>query len=107
MGKDGILFDTIRALFSDKAYVQSLTAEAARQNIFMINRRLGIMYPMQANVFNNSKVNALDEIRFWSDYLYNGGYAPRWVYTAGASKLAKKRDMSGIPKSLVKDYCIH
>ena len=57
--KPNILFDTLSALFNNKEYIANLTNESIRQNIFMINRRLAIQYPLQAQVFNNSKVKIL------------------------------------------------
>lgn len=104
--KPNILFDTLNALFTNKDYINNLTAESIRQNIFMINRRLAINYPLQVQVFNNSKVNAVDELRFWSDFLYNSGRPPKWIYTAGAAKSqAKKESKNNISTSLIKEYC--
>ena len=84
--KPNILFDTLSALFNDKEYIANLTNESIRQNIFMINRRLAIQYPLQAQVFNNSKANPIDVLKFWSDFLYTGRRPPGWIYTAGANK---------------------
>lgn len=106
--KSNILFDTLNALFTNKDYINDLTAESIRQNIFMINRRLAINYPLQVQVFNNSKVNPVDELKFWSDFLYNSSRPPKWIYTAGAAKSqAKKESKNNISASLVKEYCKH
>lgn len=106
--KSNILFDTLNALFTNKDYINDLTAESIRQNIFMINRRLAINYPLQVQVFNNSKVNPVDELKFWSDFLYNSSRPPKWIYTAGAAKSqAKKESKSNISASLVKEYSKH
>ena len=90
--KQNVLFDTLASLFNNKEYINGLTQESIKQNSFMINRRLAIMYPLQAQVFNNSKVNPVDVLHFWSDYLYNGKFPPRWIYTAGAAKSQAKKD---------------
>lgn len=104
--KPNILFDTLNALFTNKDYINNLTVESIRQNIFMINRRLAINYPLQVQVFNNSKVNAVDELKFWSDFLYNSDRPPKWIYTAGAAKSqAKKESKNNISSSLIKEYC--
>lgn len=104
--KPNILFDTLNALFTNKDYINNLTAESIRQNIFMINRRLAINYPLQVQVFNNSKVNPVDELKFWSDFLYNSSRPPKWIYTVGAAKSqAKKESKNNISVSLIKDYC--
>lgn len=104
--KPNVLFDTLAALFNNKEYINGLTKESIKQNSFMINRRLAIMYPLQAQVFNNSKVNPVDVLHFWSDYLYNGKFPPRWIYTAGAAKSQEKKDnKKEITTAQIKAFC--
>ena len=104
--KPNVLFDTLAALFNNKEYINGLTKESIKQNSFMINRRLAIMYPLQAQVFNNSKVNPVDVLYFWSDYLYNGKFPPRWIYTAGAAKSQAKNDnKKEITTAQIKAFC--
>ncbi len=104
--KPNILFDTLNALFSNKEYISSLTKESIKQNIFMINRRIAIKFPLQAQVFNNNKVNPVDVLKFWSDFLYTGSRPPGWIYTAGAVKSQAKKDAKKeISTALLKQYC--
>lgn len=83
--KKNILFDIINALFINKDIVSNITYESAKQNIFMINRRMAIKYPMQAQVFNFAGLNPKDVIMSWSDFVFCGN-VPRWIYTPGAAK---------------------
>ena len=83
--KKNILFDIINALFVNKDIINNITYESARQNIFMINRRMAIKYPMQAQVFNFSGLNPKEVIMSWSDFVFCGT-VPRWIYTPGAAK---------------------
>ena len=101
--KSNPLFDLINALFTSREYVYGITAETAKQNLFMVLRRLAIKYPVEANVFNDSKVNPLDVIRFWSDYLYCG-VAPKWIYTSVTSKKKSKDDITAAD---IKLYKVH
>lgn len=104
--KPNILFDTLNALFSNKEYISGLTKESIKQNIFMINRRIAIKFPLQAQVFNNNKVNPVDVLKFWSDFLYTGSRPPGWIYTAGAVKSQAKKDAKKeISTVLLKQYC--
>lgn len=122
------LFDIVNALFTDlemdvdcppedasgmrkqtvringKEYINSLTKETAKQNIFMINRRLAINYPLQAQCFNNSKVNASDVLKFWSDFLYTGGRVPGWVYAKGAVKSKETKNKAAYTSKDLKEY---
>lgn len=101
--KSNPLFDLINALFTSREYVYGITAETAKQNLFMVLRRLAIKYPVEANVFNDSKVNPLDVIRFWSDYLYCG-VAPKWIYTSVTSKKKSKDDITSADIKLYKAH---
>ena len=100
--KSNPLFEIIDAIFRNRGYIMNMTEQQANQNVFMVLRRMAINYPIQANVFNNGKVNALDVIKFWSDYLYCGT-VPRWAYTSGASK-QKKSTKDDITKNDIKEY---
>jgi len=100
--KPNMLFDIIKSLFTNKGYVANITEQQANQNIFMILRRVAINHPLQANMFNNGKVNALDVIKFLSDYLYCGR-VPGWVYTS-TSESTKKKKSNDITKNDIKEY---
>lgn len=100
------LFTIFGALFNNRDYINSLTPETLKQNCFMINRRVAIKYPLQAQVMNNSKINPVDVVKFWNDFLYTGAKPPGWVYTAGANKsTASKFEKDKITPSLIKFYC--
>lgn len=102
------LFETINALFMNKQYIWSLTPEFINQNIFMVNRRIAIQYPVQASVFNIPKINNKELLYFWSDFFYNGKNVPNWVYTKGTPK--KDQDISveeKISDTLIKKYTQH
>ena len=103
--KGNPLFEIINALFCNKGYINNMTEQQANQNLFMILRRLAINYPLQANLFNNGKVNALNVIKFWSDYLYCGN-VPRWAYTPGTTSKEKKKDYKNeLSKNDIEEYC--
>ena len=89
--KTNPIFELINAIFASKEYVYSITEETASQSLFMVLRRLAIKYPVEMNVFNYSNVNALDTIRFLSDYLFCGS-VPKWVRTSVKSSKKKSKD---------------
>lgn len=90
MPEKNLLFETINAIFTDKQYISNLTPEFINQNIFMINRRMAIQYPMQASVFNINKINNIELLKVWSDFLYTGKTVPAWIYTKSSNKVNKK-----------------
>ncbi len=89
--KTNPIFELINAIFASKEYVYGITEETARQSLFMVLRRLAIKYPVEMNVFNYSNVNALDTIRFLSDYLFCGS-VPKWTRTSVKSSKKKSKD---------------
>ena len=103
-GSDNPLNMLINALFSSKEYINDITYETAKQNLFMVLRRLAIMYPLQANAFNQRKVNSLDIIRYWSDKLYTGGRPPGWIYTKGAKASESTKSKNDISNADIKKY---
>ncbi len=107
MAEKNILFEILNSLFTNKEYINNLTPQAMKQYAFMINRRIAIKYPLQAQVFNNNKVYAPDVIKFWSDFLYTGKRPQGWVYTAGAAKSqAKKAEKSKVTPTMIKEYSL-
>ena len=105
--KPNVLFDILNAIFTDKEFIELQSNETLKQNSFMINRRMAIQYPLQGQIFNNIKVNSVDVVKFWSSYLYNGSFPPRWIYTAGAAKSQEKKEIAKteIPLAVRKAYC--
>lgn len=100
--KSNPLFEIIDAIFLNRGYIYNMTEQQANQNLFMVLRRMAINYPIQSNLFNNGKVNALDVMKFWSDYLYSGT-KPRWLYTTVSSK-QKSSKKDDITKNDINEY---
>lgn len=89
--KKNILFEILNALFTNKAYIDMITPETAKQNIFMINRRLAIKYPLHAQAFNQTGMNPMGVLLAWSTFLYSGN-VPQWLYTPGTAKTKAAKD---------------
>ena len=64
------LFDILKAFFSDKKW-QDVTKQEKSKNFFMINRIMSISLPLQANAFNNTKIDPVSVIDFWKFTLTN------------------------------------
>lgn len=97
----------VSALFNNKNFINSLTKSAISSNSFIVNRRLAIKYPLQAQVFNNSDVNPVDVLYFWRDYLYNGVSAPGWTFTPGQIKSSAGTSKNDFTKAEIKMFCEH
>lgn len=102
------LFDVITLLFTNKSEFDKLSDITLNRNAFMINRILGIKYPMQSQAFNCIKINSCDVIKFWADYLGGQPYVPNFVRTRGVKKsadiLKKKKSIS---ENDIKTFCVY
>ncbi len=84
------LFDILKAFFSDKKW-QDVTKQDKAKNFFMINRIMSISLPLQANAFNNTKIDPVSAIDYWKNTL-NTKYktTPGWFFTSTNKKEKKK-----------------
>lgn len=104
---DNTLFDILNSIFTSKDVLSDYPAQTLKNNYFMINRRLAIKYPLQAQLFNNTKINQLDVIKFWNDFLSKGGF-PRWIYTPGAAKSKAAKDIKKkVTSKQIESFCNH
>ena len=86
------LFDIIKKMFSDKNWDDVGKNDKAR-NFFMINRIMSINFPVQANQFNNMKVNPSPVIDWWHGTLINlYTKPPYWIYTKTKKKETQKAE---------------
>ena len=103
-------FDIIKMMFTDVNSFNNLSNLILAKNFFMINRILSIMFPMQAQCFNNIDINQAEVIRAWQKFVTTKmgyGRVPGFVYTKGAKaaqELTKSNDISKEDKEL---YCKH
>jgi hypothetical protein len=80
------LFDILKAFFSDKKWEDVSKIDKSR-NFFMINRIMSITFPLQAQAFNNTKIDPSPVVDFWKTTL-NRSYKtpPGWFFTATTKK---------------------
>jgi hypothetical protein len=84
------LFDILKSFFSEKDW-QEVSKHDKSRNFFMINRIMSISFPLQANAFNNTKVDPVPVIDFWKSTL-NQKYkaTPGWFFTSTKKKEKKE-----------------
>lgn len=84
-------FDIFKMMFFNHEEFVRLPNEMLSQNFFIINQIMGIQYPMQAQAFNDSKINGAEVVRYWDIMLHSVGYrrVPAFVYTKGKKKAAE------------------
>lgn len=106
---DGDFFEVSKKLFTNKEEFDKLSDSALERNFFMMNRSIAIQYPDKAQAFNLLKVNTIDVMRFWANYLGGKWKVPGFMYTKGSKSSQKAKEVKQkLPaNSLIKDFCVH
>lgn len=103
-------FDIIKMMFTDVNAFNNLSNLILSKNFFMINRIFSIMFPMQAQCFNNVEINQGDVIRAWQQFAVSKlgyGKVPFFVYTKGAKASQEANKVDDINKEDKELYCKH
>ena len=80
------LFDIIKS-FTNKKEWEKVSKADRQRNLFMINRIMAIQFPLQANAFNNTKIDPESVVNFWQ-VLISTKYKtpPTFIYTSTNKK---------------------
>lgn len=103
-------FDIIKMMFTDVSAFNNLSNLILSKNFFMINRIMSIMFPMQAQCFNNLDINQAEVIRTWQRFAtakLGYGRVPGFVYTKGAKASQELVNTDNISKDNKEAYCAH
>ncbi len=86
------LFDIVKKIFNQSQSEWDKVAKNDKnRNFFMINRIIGIQFPIQANQFNKLKVNPSPVIDWWHDSLsHRYSKVPSWIFTKTNKKETSK-----------------
>lgn len=103
-------YDIIQMMFTNKEKFDKLTDIILDKNFFIINRACAIKYPLQAALFNKTRINTAGVIKSWRNFLTTKegfGRVPYFIYTKGAKKIteAKIKKTDNIDKEMIKMYC--
>jgi hypothetical protein len=82
-------FDIIKSFYS-KSWDKISDRDKSR-NLFMINRICSIAYPLQANSFNNIKIQGDKVVDFWRIFVkHSNKNVPSWIWTKTLKKEKEK-----------------
>jgi hypothetical protein len=87
------LFDIVKKIFTqNKSEWDKVSKNDKNRNFFMLNRIMGIQFPVQANQFNKLKVNPSPVIDWWNDSLsHRYSKTPSWIFTKTNKKESSKK----------------
>ena len=101
------LFDILKSMFESPGLYSDVTKSEKRKNFFMINRRLSINFPIQANLLQHMKINMESSIDWWQRFLRKQyTKTPYWMFLAGVKKVKEEKEKKvSLSGDLISDYC--
>jgi len=86
------LFDFLKVMFSKNGEYEKLKDYEKKKFFFMVSCRfMSIAYPIQANMFNNIRVNQARTLDYWHRNMINAHNGiPNWIYTKTKKSSEKK-----------------
>lgn len=101
-------FEIIKIMIENPSEYSKISQGDKRKNYFIIQRRMAIKFPLQAQVLQHLKIDEISVVDFWQSFLrkqYNK--TPYWMYTKGVKKSKEvKEKKTNIKESLIKEYAI-
>ncbi|MCK9575394.1 MAG: hypothetical protein WC979_00960 [Candidatus Pacearchaeota archaeon] len=103
------LFDYVNMLFQKPKAFTELPAYTKSKQFFMMQRFFAIKFPIQAQMFNHTKMNGAEAVQYWCDSLSKmHNSTPSWIFNAlkGAkkSKEEKKKELN-VEEATIIEYC--
>jgi len=102
------LFELTKIMFESPQEYYKVTPGEKKKHFFMINRRMSIQFPLQAQVLQHIRINDVAVIDFWQNHLrkhYNK--TPGWMYTKGVKKSQEEKEHKiSIKDETVKDFAM-
>ena len=93
------LFDYIKVLFGKDVQWDKLSGYDKSKNSFMTNRFMSIKFPIQANMFNALKTDAIGQAEAWRMVASKFNRVPGFIYTKVRAK-KKEKTWDPNPKAL-------
>ena len=95
-----------KSMFGDTDNYSEATKGDKRKNFFMIQRRMAIQHPMQAQALNGLRINQEQAVDVWKRFLskqYNK--TPFWMYTKGVKKAEQAKEKKiNIPTASIEAF---
>lgn len=100
------LFELTKIMFENPSAYKDVMPGEKRKHFFMINRRMAIKFPLQANELQHVQIDEVGVIDFWQDFLRKQyTKTPYWMYTKGVKKSKEQKEKKlNIKESIIKQY---
>lgn len=100
------LFDFIKIIFESPEEYSKITPGEKKKHFFMINRRMAIHFPEQAQLLQHLKIDEVSVIDSWQQFIRKQyKKVPYWMYTKGVKKSKEEKEKKiKIKQSTIKLY---
>lgn len=101
------LFELTKAMFESPATYADATKGDKRKNFFMIQRRMAINFPREAQFLQHIRINMEATVDWWQRFLRKKyQYTPKWMYVQGVKKNQEKEEKKiKISSETISEYC--
>jgi len=87
------LFDLLKYMFESPSSYEEVSKGDKRKNFFMVNRRLSVQYPVQANMLQHVRINMEATVDWWQRFLRKSyTKTPYWMFIKGVKKNQKEEE---------------
>jgi hypothetical protein len=93
------LFDYIKVLFGKDEHWDKVSNYDKSRNSFLVNRFMGIKFPVQANLFNTLKIDPVGQAEAWRMVSSKFNRVPGFIYTK-VKKQPKKKEWTPDSKAV-------
>lgn len=102
------LFELTKAIFESPGIYADATKGDKRKNFFMIQRRMAINFPVQAQLLQHIRINMEATIDWWQRYIRSKKYpkTPFWMFIQGVKKNQEKEEKkTKISSETISEFC--
>jgi len=100
------LFELTKAMFGDTDNYSEASKGDKKKNFFMVNRRMAIQHPMQAQALNGLRIDPVAAVDIWQKFLSKQySKTPYWMYTKGIKKAKEEKEKKiNIPQADISEF---
>ncbi len=100
------LFELTKIMFECPTEYEKVTLGVKRKHFFMVNRRLAIQFPLQAQLLQHVRIDEASVINFWQSFLRKQYVkTPYWMFIKGVKKTKEtKEKKANVKESLIKEF---
>lgn len=101
------IFEVLNIMFEKPDEWKDLTNIEKKKNYFLIQRRLAINFPMQANALQHLRINPTHVVNFWQYFIrvkQKYTQLPGWMYTKGVKKTQEVKEKVSVSKNVIDEY---